>query len=54
MGTANRISYIIRTEVAKIPPRISFSLENFKDYTISCFKENNQNLFKRSNQLIYA
>ena len=29
MGTANRILYIILTEVAEIPPRMLFSLEIF-------------------------
>ena len=40
MGIANRMLYIILTEVAEIPPRMLISLEIFKDYTIFCFKGN--------------
>ena len=45
MGIANRILYIIVTEVAEIPPRMLFPLEIFKDYTISCFKGNTKICF---------
>ena len=40
MGIANRILYVILTEVAEVPPGMLFLSEIFKDYTISRFKAN--------------